>query len=203
MNLTLNGVRLMLRKHIEEMRPIVVWLCRKRPLSEGSPLTFPHLPRPNLNLFKQANMYLCGVLYGYDFKSHDQYGNGRILNCDREGRDLSSELPQFYVNVDFGFLPLTRELKKKKYTVGQSFPESTCSRAQKVFCGREANCHLPFSFRGKLWHEQQEEHCGGSDACGGDEITLCFAVQANLQLNLFIHLRFAQPCFVLQLKKNL
>lgn len=58
-------------------------------------------------------MYLCGVLYGYDFKSHDQYGNSSILNCDREGRDLSSELPQFYVNVDFGFLPLTRELKKK------------------------------------------------------------------------------------------
>lgn len=31
--------------------------------------------------------------------------------------------------------------------------------------------------------EQQEDYCGGSDTCGRDEITLCFGVQANLQLN--------------------
>lgn len=133
------------------------WLCGNCPLSEGSPLTFPHLWRPNLNPFKQANMYLCGVLCSYDFKSHDQYHNGRILNCHGERRDLSCELPHFYANVDFGSPPLARELwrKKKKAknkTAGPSFSEFTCSRAQKDFCGKEANCHLPFSFRGKLWH---------------------------------------------------
>lgn len=84
------------------------------PLSEGSPLTFPHLWRPNMNLFKQANMYLCGVLYSYDFKSHDQYHNGRILNCYGERRDLSCELPHFYANVDFGSPPLAREPWRKK-----------------------------------------------------------------------------------------
>lgn len=31
--------------------------------------------------------------------------------------------------------------------------------------------------------EQQEDQCGGSDACGSGEITLCFVVGANSQLN--------------------
>lgn len=44
---------------------------------------------------------------------------------------------------------MREEEKAENKTV---FPESTRSSAQKDFCGWGANCHLLFSFGGKVWH---------------------------------------------------
>lgn len=93
-----------------------------------------------------------------------------------------------------------RRKGQKIKPAGRPSPNSLAREPRKTFVAKKQIVTFPFLFAGNCDMEQQEEHCGGSDTCGGDEITLCFAVQANLQLyedlGYFIHLGNFQPCFI-------
>lgn len=82
--------------------------------------------------------------------------------------------------------PESSEGRRKRQKIkpsGCPSPNSLAREPRKTFVAKKQIVTFPFLFAGNCDMEQQEEHCGGSDTCGGDEITLCFAVKANLQLN--------------------
>jgi len=76
-----------------------------------------------------------------------------------------------------------RRTRQKIKPSGRPSPNTLAREPKKTFVAKKQIVTFPFLFAGNCDMEEQEDYCGGSDTCGGDEITLCFAVQANFQLN--------------------